>query len=325
MHRDFRRLLRQAEGEGDFVIVVNVDIRGFSDWSLEVESIQAASYLAKLYPALIDTWFSQKWFFKPTGDGLLLIRPFKEKELSALAEETLGNCLEIVDEFGSLCLGEPMLNFPLPSDVGIGIAQGAASRLVAKKKVLDYSGAILNRASRLMDIARPRGIVFDAGFASGLLPNRLLSRFETAEVYLRGVSPKDPLDVFYLEGDTEIPQPNLSPIGELVWGKPITLEMTLRDLETPATSWQAYDFPERLSDPSHIKCLVQHPAMDGKGRRIKDGGWTQDDWSNTRSVRYEEEAGVPEYNINIHAIASHLREAGVKGPWPISIKVQYPI
>lgn len=325
MHREFRKLLNHAEGESDFVLVANLDIRGFSAWSQEVESVQAAMYLAKLYPVVIDRWFKRKWFFKPTGDGLLLVRAFKEKELQNLATETLEGCLEIVEEFGTLCLGKPLLNFDLPSEVGIGLAQGAASRLVSKDKTLDYSGAILNRASRLMDLARPRGVVFDGGLARGLLPDSLQEKFESAEVYLRGVSPKDPLQVYFLKGPTEIPTPNLSPIGEIKWGKPITDRITLKDMETPATSWTYYTFPEAPRETERIKCTVGYPAMNAAGKRVDDSTMTEQEWAHTTSFELEEKPGGVVAKVDRHTVAQYLREQGVKGPWPVVIRIDYPV
>jgi len=325
MHREFRKLLNHAEGESDFVLVANLDIRGFSAWSQEVESVQAAMYLAKLYPVLIDRWFKQKWFFKPTGDGLLLVRAFRERELGKLATETLEGCLEIVEEFGTLCTGEPLLNFDLPSEVGIGLAQGAASRLVSKGKTLDYSGAILNRASRLMDLARPRGVVFDAGLAQGLLPDSIQEKFEPAEVYLRGVSPKDPLKVYFLKGPTEIPTPNLSPIGEIKWGKPITVRLTLKEMEIPVTSWTYYEFPEAPRETERIKCTIAYPTMNAGGKRVDDSTMTEQDWSPTASFKLEERPDGVVAKVDHHAVAKYLRKQGVKGTWPVVIRIDYPI
>ncbi len=322
MHRDFRKLLTHAEGEGDFVVVANLDIRGFSQWSQEVESVQAAMYLAKLYPILIDKWFKSKWFFKPTGDGLLLVRPFKEPELGGLATETLMSCVEIVAEFGSLCRDKPMLNFDLPTEVGIGLAQGAASRLVASGKVLDYSGAILNRASRLMDLARPRGIVFDGGLALGLLPENLLELFDSKEVYLRGVSPHDPLTVYYLRSETEIPEANLSPIGEVSWGPSIRAKYLLRDLESLKVGLTLFRFPKRPSDLTKVKCKVGHEAMDTRGRKHAGGGWTSWGWTGLQAL---EDAEGPFCRVDLHAVAKVMRDAGVKRTWPVQVQIDYPI
>ena len=48
MHREFRQLLHAATGENKFVIVANLDIRAFSEWSRSVESQEAMLYLAKI-------------------------------------------------------------------------------------------------------------------------------------------------------------------------------------------------------------------------------------------------------------------------------------
>ena len=51
----------------------------------------------------------------------------------------------------------------------IGISRGTVCRLVSKGKTLDYSGRVVNLASRLMDDARPSGVVFDASVGIDLL------------------------------------------------------------------------------------------------------------------------------------------------------------
>jgi len=81
MHRTFRKLLESAIGISEFIIAVNLDIRGFSSFSKEVESPSVAMFIKKVYMKLIDTYFSDASFFKSTGDGLLMIIPYTEKNL----------------------------------------------------------------------------------------------------------------------------------------------------------------------------------------------------------------------------------------------------
>jgi hypothetical protein len=209
MHRQFHKLLVEASGRSEFVLAVNLDIRGFSDWSRRVESSQTTLYLAKVYRKLIDFYFPSDWFFKPTGDGLLLVRAFVETELAELVTATVDNCFAIVDNFGELCQDNPMINYEVPDNVGIGLAQGAASRLVAEGQdgqelTLDYSGRVLNLASKLMELARPRGVVIDSGFGAGLLTKEILDRLNEKTGYIRGVSPDDELCVLFDPTMTQI-------------------------------------------------------------------------------------------------------------------------
>jgi len=81
MHRIIRKLLDDAAGISEFIIAVNLDIRGFSTFSQRVESPDAAMFIKRVYIKLIDEYFADLSFFKPTGDGLLLIIPYNERNL----------------------------------------------------------------------------------------------------------------------------------------------------------------------------------------------------------------------------------------------------
>ncbi len=88
MHRELRRLMRGAVGESAFVLAVNVDIRGFS--SFFSDSSQAAAYLSSAYTTILDNYFPEHDFFKPTGDGLLLVRVLQRETLEKVVADTVG-------------------------------------------------------------------------------------------------------------------------------------------------------------------------------------------------------------------------------------------
>jgi class 3 adenylate cyclase len=165
MHRDLAALLPKATGVSEFVIALNVDIRGFSSFAKLAESSEAALFLKKVYLKLITEYFEDASFFKPTGDGLLIVQAFEEEELQQMVTGMVTKCLSVVTAFPHLLDGDPMINFDVPRKIGIGLTRGAATRLVSNDKILDYSGRPLNLASRLMDLARPSGIVMDKAFA----------------------------------------------------------------------------------------------------------------------------------------------------------------
>jgi hypothetical protein len=48
MHRQFLKMLSKAKSESKPVIAVNLDVRGFSKFSLEVESVETALYVRKM-------------------------------------------------------------------------------------------------------------------------------------------------------------------------------------------------------------------------------------------------------------------------------------
>ena len=76
MHRRFRKLLEDATGESEFVIAVNLDIREFTQFSQKVESPDVTMFIKRVYMKLIDEYFVDACFFKPAGDGLLILIPY---------------------------------------------------------------------------------------------------------------------------------------------------------------------------------------------------------------------------------------------------------
>lgn len=171
MDRQLRALLPSAMGESQFVIAVNLDIRGFSSFSQRVESVEAAVFLRRVYIKMLEEYYPNATFFKLTGDGLLMVFSYADdNSLKAVVASVFESSFRLVDDFGTLTASDPMVNFEVPDRVGLGIARGAASRIYAGKKTLDYSGRVLNLASRLMNLARPTGIVVDGAFDATLLP-----------------------------------------------------------------------------------------------------------------------------------------------------------
>jgi class 3 adenylate cyclase len=216
MHREFRELLEKATGASELVVAVNVDIRGFSSFSKTVDSLQAALFIKRVYMKLIDEYFSNRSFFKPTGDGLLIIMPHNEENLDEVLKKTITSCLKVMVDFSSFCSRDPLINFNVPGKVGIGLSRGSACRLFSEDKTLDYSGSVLNIASRLMDLARPMGIVFDANLGIELLPDRVIKLFEKDYAFIKGISEGEPIDI-YRTKNIRIPPLNKQPIGDMKW------------------------------------------------------------------------------------------------------------
>ena len=153
MHRIFREHLPRAQGDSRFVVACFVDVRDFS--SFFAESVEGAYFLRQLYRRLLDDFFPDASYFKPTGDGLMIISDIDDANIAETTRGTLTTSLRLVQEFPRLFERDPMINFPTPERLGIGIARGAASRLFVEGQTLDYSGRTLNLAARLMDLARP--------------------------------------------------------------------------------------------------------------------------------------------------------------------------
>ena len=266
---DFRELLRTATGDSQHVIAVNADIRGFSEFSEGVESVQAALYLQKLYGRMLDDYFGAATFFKPTGDGLLVIYAFESDDLQKASREVMRICLRLVNDFPRLCTKDPMLNFELPEKLGIGLARGAATRLIGVEgTVLDYSGRPLNLASRLMDLARPEGVVFDASFRPEVLTPAQKKRFQSREVYVRSVAESSPIVVYYMPGLTEISARHLKPLDRLEWkSRNLTHKLSeLKNIGRQATNARLSLEPPPAS-AAVIEVLVTHPGLTARGTK----------------------------------------------------------
>ena len=317
MHRNLRRLLELAEGVSEFIIAVNLDIRGFSEFSKQVESPDAAVYVKRVYIKLVDEYLTDASFFKPTGDGLLLTFPYNEKNLEEVFKSTISKCWKVINNFGKICKNDPMINFDVPQLVGIGIARGTACRITANKKTLDYSGHVLNLASRLMDIARPSGIVFSDQFGVSLLGPKESEKFSKAKVYLKGIAEDKPIQVYYSKGITKISPIHKAPLNKIVW-KTIKQEKKLSEY-AQLSEYFYYKLAERPADPDEIFVTASYPKTD-KGKKIAGVSVFGNPEFNYKTVG--DEYGVL---VNLKELAVRARRAGVKEGWKIQIVIKYPV
>jgi hypothetical protein len=270
----------------------------------------------KVYARLIDDFYSDASFYKPTGDGLLVIVPVVEAKLDVIASKLVADAMSIVHSFADLCIGDKIINFQTPHEIGIGIARGPASRLLSKGKTLDYSGRVLNLASRLMDLARPRGVVLDSGFGIDLLPPATQAEFTKSEVYLKGVSPNSPVSIYSWPNTIAISDSYRHPLGEAKW-QTISRSTTRKVLEEGAGHFRV-DLttpPTKLADPE-LTLSVEHPSPTPSGRKSKT------------TVRYfehpasfVESAGIVSIRYSQAELAKRLSHVAVG--WPIGLTLRY--
>jgi class 3 adenylate cyclase len=315
----FRERLDDAKGFSEFVIALNLDIRDFSEWSLRVDSAQTALYVKKAYANLIDRFFEDAAFVKPTGDGLFVVINFEEDALADVVNRTVADSMTIVNEFAELCADDPIINFDVPEDVGIGISRGAASRLASGEVTLDYSGRVLNLASRLMDIARPKGVVFDSRLGVELLSDDLRSQFDERSIYLKGVSPRAPLDVMCWPETVKVQSVNRFPIGEPHW-EHLEEKYSLRSLGAVDFDTISFELDEHPPDPSTLTCTVTHNAITPSGRRSKEF-----DSHFEFPISYVDEAGDPKAEIRHKDLIKRLRGYGVGPSWPVELRISYRV
>src|SRR5438445_13742320 len=113
MYRNLRNMLRQAEGRSEWVCAINADIRGFSR-VMSGDPAQTALYLRAVYGRILDGYFGDATFAKPTGDGLLLVISFAQTEeaLAAVTQSVVADSLRLHDEFDSIIAEDKLIRFP---------------------------------------------------------------------------------------------------------------------------------------------------------------------------------------------------------------------
>ncbi|MFC1956676.1 hypothetical protein ACFLVY_00025 [Chloroflexota bacterium] len=316
MHRQFRSLLDNAEGISEFIIALNLDIRRFSEFSKRVESPEVALFIKKVYAKIIDNYFDYASFFKPTGDGLLITIPYDEQNLVEISQTTFNSCFKVIEDFASLCVDEAMINFEVPQSIGIGLSRGTACRLVSGDVTLDYSGAVLNLASRLMDFARPSGIVFDAKFGIELLSPEHIELFNKDAIYIKGIAESQPIDIFYTKGLTNISPLSKEPIVKVSW-ETVTDIKTLRQIkERGRQHW--YSLPTKPINVKDIEVKVTHGGI-VRGKKTTEFSRIH----HIRGFKYVLEAGKPNILVPFGSIAKILEKAGVRSNWEVAIEIMY--
>jgi class 3 adenylate cyclase len=315
MHRAFRKALDDATGISKSVIVVIIDVRGFSAFSMKCESPDTAMFIKRVYMKLIDSYFPFASFYKPTGDGLVLTFPFGEKNLREVAQEVISGCIACHSEFGNICSGDPMINFEVPDKIGIGVARGTACCLASGKKTIDYSGRLLNLTSRLTDIARPSGIVIDGAFNISLLTNEQQAIFKEDNVYLPGIAEDNPIKVYFTPEFTTISKYNKQPIAAKRWREIPDVKPYRELLKLGKFSYQLESEPTSAND---IKVTIQHSKVT-KGK-VEPKYTAYFDFDN---FTYRMDAGKPVVILDFNALCERLKQNQVKKNMNVTITIAY--
>jgi class 3 adenylate cyclase len=214
MGTELRKLLDNAKGTTEHVVAIVIDIRGFTPFCKEEESVNAANFLKRVYTRIIDDYFPKASFYKPTGDGLLIVIPYTQDSLKDTVANVMRYCQSLLQDFGKLCEGDDMIYFQTPDKVGIGISRGAACCISSGETIIDYSGRVINLAARLNDFARPSGIVFDSSLGLTLLSNDMQELFLRDNVYVRGIAEGKPITIYFTKSYTLIPDSRKHPLNE---------------------------------------------------------------------------------------------------------------
>ncbi|MFI5449813.1 MAG: adenylate/guanylate cyclase domain-containing protein [Candidatus Bathyarchaeia archaeon] len=272
MPNRLRELLENAVGVSDNIVAIFIDIRSFSAFSKTHDSAEVATFVRHAYVKIIDEYFPNATFYKPTGDGLLIVLTYHPIDVIEVVVSAITTCQRLVEEFKGFCVGEPMVPFKgLPDRVGIGIARGAACRLESEGQIVDYSGNILNLAARLMDIARPTGVVLDSSVIANIDSNKLPDFYEESFVqatgYLRGVAETEPVTVCYNKKDTILSESFKLPLNSSMFTE--TTELTLNQLRRLSKNGINYARTNLKSTPIYPRQIEASVKWTGKGGLAK--------------------------------------------------------
>ena len=257
MIKEFCKKLENAQGRSEFVISVVCDIRGFSSFSTCHESPDTAMFIKRFYLKLLNDYFPQAVFAKPTGDGLLLIFRYDETNLLIVSEGVIKACFEALNDFPTMFKDDHMINFSTPSDIGFGISRGPSCCLYSGHTIIDYSGQLLNLASRLNDLARPKGIVLAGSYLKEVIPKTSRELFQENNVYLRGVAEDKPIVIFH-SADVSIPDYALHPIARPNWTI-FTREVTFQNLKNMDGNFML-NLPDEPESKKFSKLEFRYPS-----------------------------------------------------------------
>lgn len=316
MYRELNELLKNATGVSEFVIAINADIRGFSEFSKKVESPETAIYIKTVYNSIINNYFPDAVFFKPTGDGLIIIINYDEDNLKEIAQKTIDECLKLVLEFKDITSHNRMINFEVPDNIGIGISRGASSRIISGDNTIDYSGRTLNLTSRLMDLARPSGIVFDSDFDILLLSEEQKVLFEEDSVYLKGIAEDTPVDIYYSKEYTQILPSSKEPISAIKYNTTRLNDITMKEIKNHSPLL-AIHLQTKPVDVNKITVRIKYP-------KIKKGKINHDSYYYFENFRYDVIEGIPQILIDMRKMKAQLVSRGVKDNWKVKISITVP-
>lgn len=191
---------------------------------------------------------------------MLVVSYQQSPDLKATVANAFEECQKLLIAFQNFCTDEPRVNFTVPNRIGIGISRGSACRLESGGKTLDYSGHVLNLAARLMDLARPGGIVFSVGLGIELLPEATRKEFKQDKVYLRGVAERESVDVFFDPRFTSIPESAHQPL-DIKWKRQVA-RLTLGKLKRLAKEGYSEYTIELDNEPTNKKEITVTATWD---------------------------------------------------------------
>jgi class 3 adenylate cyclase len=273
LHGQLRSSLRSAGGRSCEVVALFADIRGFSSFSERNESLAIAKYLRAAVTGILDRYFHDATFFKLTGDGLLVVyeHPDSEQALRSTLASVLKRAIKLVYEFNSIAADDVMVTIrDLPTALGIGVARGPATCLIAKDgAILDYTGRCLNLAARAMDKARPLGVVFADTHAADLIDDELALVLSDDEVCIRGIAERVPIPIQVTAQVKIRPADRVPTEEDDDWGESHMMSVE----EVRSTSGHAFYLPRPPQSDEVGRVWIEYPFVDSAGKVSKKHRW----------------------------------------------------
>ena len=318
MHRQLRKYLATATGQSAQVIVVFLDVRGFSSFAGMAESSDAAMFLRSAYSQVLDDYFPNAAFFKPTGDGLMVIEQFADDSLEKVLFTSIRSAVRLVENFPTLTSADPMVNVDVPQALGVGIARGAATRLASGRFTLDYSGRPLNLAARLMDLARPRGVVVDQRALKALaLPRDLTRVFSSHEVFVKGINDATPRAVL-CSREVQIREQNKHPL----LGRPHEDSRETMTFKQFKERGRFISVPElEPADPDSIRLLYEYPQPTESGHKSRSIVRT----GSMSPIELERTPDGWDVTFDYQDVSEELEELGVRPTWEVDVRLAYTV
>lgn len=313
LHEQMFDKLASSVGVAQVVVPVFIDIRDFSKFSSGEEASDLAIYLKHIYRNIITDYFPKACYYKSTGDGLLVIYDCPENSLGVTVNEVVAASLRLVPAFKSMCSSIDAVNFATPDRLAIAIGRGSCCSLRSGKHILDYSGKLINTTARLLDIARPQGVVMDARVGVSLLDAENKKHFKSASVYLRGVAEHKPLPILHTE-QVSIPARRLSPIASPKWIE-LSFPYKLAELDN-----RGDNFGHRIAhapDPGSITCKFHYPKY-FNGSPVKGVEFQMD-----CKHKLENTAGKHTIRLDYKPLAKAAKKNGVRPDDTVRLAIAY--
>ena len=203
-------------GQTQHVISFIFDIRSFTNFCKIEDSYNIANFVRRVYINVIKDYFPDATYYKPTGDGLLIIFRCPPKNVGEMTNSVVERSVKLVNDFPTFCKTDKLVYFKTPQNIGVGIYRGSACCISSENEIIDYSGKPLNLSARLSDMARPLGVVFDESVSSCVPIEHLTEIFQEENVYVKGLAEEETMKVYHTK-NTSIPSAYMKPINEPEW------------------------------------------------------------------------------------------------------------